>query len=303
MTVTYRGNVAELQGKKFEVPADVPIEKAAAYIEEQHQAMKETAAAEQLDRAVKQQQATQRKTKKDEQIAALQGRINKLEGMLEALERDNPDLVALAQVSSNLGNLIYNANQTQKQTEADQIALQATQAATEEALLQAMQLAEEAKKVNAETLATLKANQTITSQAFNSYGSQLQKFRVELTEVEIDQRLYVEQMQQNAETVRQAANIKEEATNIARLAAQDEIQMQQDILISSVNLMMSALGLDKPTVMQALNAQEVTKKPIITAAELAMAVTQHLEGEAIQADAEDRINEQSAASTLNSFTA
>ena len=257
-TVTYRGKIAEIQGTSWEIPDSVPLNGRLAWIESQHREAQLQAAAD-AEREQREQEvlaARLEKAKQDSSIDRLNSEIQALATGLEDLEQRivaEPDVSAQLQFNAAAADIYARNLQL-----ADEV--QTMQATVADLLERTTAMAEAAKTGEAlqqQSLALLKNNKDMINGSFESYSRAIADLQAQTNEASLAVGRLNSEAQDNRELIRTAANISEEAVNIAGLEAKKAVDQGMDEMLAVLSVALEAMGINEQSLALQLNTDEI----------------------------------------------
>ena len=255
---TYRGSVEALQGTKWEVPDSIPLTQKAAWIESAaRQAELEAAAAEeQQAREAEVLAARLEKAKNDASLERINSEISQLSEGLEELNQRivaEPDTSAQLQFNAAAAD-IYNRSLGL----ADEV--QAMQATVADLLTRATAMAEAAaigEELQQQALNLLSNQQQMMNGSFETYAAELQRLRDQTNLATVEVGELNTAAEDNREVIQQAANIREEAVNIAEREARRAMGEWRDEFLDLMALSVRALGLTETDLLRTANTMQL----------------------------------------------
>ena len=257
-TVTYRGKIAEIQGTSWEIPDSVPLNGRLAWIESQHREAQLQAAAD-AEREQREQEvlaARLEKAKQDSSIDRLNSEIQALATGLEDLEQRivaEPDVSAQLQFNAAAADIYARNLQL-----ADEV--QTMQATVADLLERTTAMAEAAKTGEAlqqQSLALLKNNKDLINGSFESYSRAIADLQGQTNEASLAVGRLNSEAQDNRELIRTAANISEEAVNIAGLEAKKAVDQGMDEMLAVLSVALEAMGINEQSLALQMNTDEI----------------------------------------------
>ena len=253
--VTYRGKNTALMGTSWDVPTDVLLNgTAVSWIET-------NAAAADQQRLAQQAETTRTRKRRSDEITKLTTLVGELSTRLadleELLETDPPDMATAAMAANQTAAAIDRHHRLSQEALALQDEI-------EEPLLQANKLAADsseflskAAELREQSMQLIRNQQQMINGSFQSFSPFINSIRQDTNDLSTRVGELNAEISANAETVRQAAQIKESAVDIARQTAEQESAEMRTEFYGVVNAILQALGLDRSAALQALNQAEV----------------------------------------------
>ena len=256
-TVTYRGDVAELKGSRWDVPAGVPGSQMAAWIESQHREAQAREAAA-LAKAEADAEAAAREAellaarieaaKSGEEfrseVESLRVEITDVRQQLESPE--TADLLAVTASAVTAFNTARDVLERVDEAIATADALQ----------LAAQDLMDEAAAQKQASIDVLKNQQELLNGSFESYRDALAVLEEQTNATEVKVGNLNTLASESAEVVTAAANIRESAVDIARQVARAEMEQTRQEFLALMSLALEAMGVDERTLALHLNSDE-----------------------------------------------
>jgi uncharacterized protein YlzI (FlbEa/FlbD family) len=300
--IKYVGGVAELKGRYYDIPQEIPLSEAAAYVEKEWQMAQDAKAAEEFDRSLKAEARANGRKQKDAQVAAMQKRIAALENELKGLQSEQPDLLQLASTSANVAAMIESVHRIARDAESLNAQLEDNLALVTDLADKSETFAEEADEERQKTLNLIKSNQFVVNNSFAQWTSKISAFERKLEDMSYDLGQTAQVTQDAWRAVEKARSITEASKEMARVAAQEEIASLSESFYASVQIMLKTLGITRSAALQTLNASKVTDGVVLTADEIAEAVRVYTSTTEEMEEVDNQLDVASAASTLNRFT-
>lgn len=261
--VVYRGEVAALQGQKFDVPETVPLNQRAKWIESQarEQEARDAAAlakaeadAERQAREAELLSARIEAAKSGEafrtDLNALQAEVDEVKAQLET-----PDAEALLSMNSSVMQAFTTAKEVLERV--DTAIAQAEQLQTS-----AVALLDEAQQARQASVQTIRNQQEAINALFSGYRDSLGDLEDQTNAAAAAVGLLNTAAEDNRETIATAANISEAAVNIASLEAKKATDEAMDEILSILSVALEALGVKEEDLALQMNADESTGKGI-----------------------------------------
>ena len=257
-TVTYRGKIAEIQGTSWEIPDSVPLNGRLAWIESQHREAQLQAAAD-AEREQREQEvlaARLEKAKQDSSIDRLNSEIQALATGLEDLEQRivaEPDVSAQLQFNAAAADIYARNLQL-----ADEVqTMQATVADLLERTTAMAEATKEGERLQQQSLALLKNNKDMINGSFESYSRAIADLQAQTNEASLAVGRLNSEAQDNRELIRTAANISEEAVNIAGLEAKKAVDQGMDEMLAVLSVALEAMGINEQSLALQMNTDEI----------------------------------------------
>ena len=257
-TVTYRGKIAEIQGTSWEIPDSVPLNGRLAWIESQHREVQLQAAAD-AEREQREQEvlaARLEKAKQNASIDRLNSEIQSLATGLEDLEQRivaEPDVSAQLQFNAAAADIYARNLQL-----ADEVkTMQATVADLLERTTAMAEATKEGERLQQQSLALLKNNQDQINGSFESYSRAIADLQGQTNEASLAVGRLNSEAQDNRELIRTAANISEEAVNIAGLEAKKAVDQGMDEMLAVLSVALEAMGINEQSLALQMNTDEI----------------------------------------------
>ena len=255
--VVYRGEVAALQGQKFDVPETVPLNQRAKWIESQAREQEARDAAA-LAKAEADADAQARETellsarieaaKSGEafriDLNALQAEVDEVKAQLET-----PDAAALLSMNSSVMQAFTTAKEVLEKVE-ESIA-QAEQLQTS-----AVALLDDAQQAREASVKTIRNQQEAINALFSGYRDSLGDLEDQTNAAAAAVGLLNTAAEDNRETIATAANISEEAQNIARQEAKAAVDSGMDEILGLLTVALEVMGIDEQSLNFQLNSDE-----------------------------------------------
>lgn len=261
--VVYRGEVAALQGQKFDVPETVPLNQRAKWIESQarEQEARDAAAlakaeadAEAQAREEELLSARIEAAKSGEafrtDLNALQAEVDEVKAQLET-----PDAEALLSMNSSVMQAFTTAKEVLEKV--DESIAQAEQLQSS-----AVELLDEAQQARQASVQTIRNQQEAINALFSGYRDSLGDLEDQTNAAAAAIGLLNTAAEDNRETIATAANISEEAVNIASLEAKKATDEAMDEILSILSVALEALGVKEEDLALQMNADESTGKGV-----------------------------------------
>ncbi|QNI55178.1 hypothetical protein SynBIOSE41_02687 [Synechococcus sp. BIOS-E4-1] len=256
--VTYRGEIDELKGTSWEVPDSIPLEGRKAWIESQHREAQLESAAEaerqQRERELLNARIQQQQTQ--DTIGQLQADVEQVNaGLAELSERfgTSPDVTAMTE-----WNAASSAIYARSMLFSEEVA--GMQATVSDLLERTTAMAEAAKTgetLQQQSLALLKNNQEQINGSFETYRRALADLQQQTNDASRSVGALNTAAQDNRELINKAANITEEAINIAGLEAKKAVDEGMEDLLSIQSVALEVMGISEQQLALQLNTDEV----------------------------------------------
>lgn len=255
VTLTYRGKISEIQGQKFQVPSSIPLESRAAWIESNWREQQAREAAEQ-ERQEREQRLLQERIEATRQENLIGNLKAELSQMADRIEELNDRIVAEPDTEAMLRWNAASAGIYERSLGlADEV--EAMQATVTDLLAKATAMAEAAaigEELQQQALNLLKNQQKMTAGSFSTYAAELQRLRDETNAAQIQVGALNTEAQDSRDVIQQAANIQQEAVNIAEREARRAVGEMQGDFMDVLALSLRALGLRESDLIATANS-------------------------------------------------
>ncbi len=256
--VTYRGEIEELQGSKWEVPDSVPIDGRKAWIESQHREaeLESAAEAERQQRERELLSARIQRQQTQDTIGQLQAEVEQVNaGLSELSERfgTSPDVVAMTEWNAASSAIYARSMQLSEEVAG----MQATVSDLLERTTAMAEAAKTGEQLQQQSLALLKNNQEQINGSFETYRRALADLQAQTNDASRSVGALNTAAQDNRELIATAANISEEAVNIAGLEAKKAVDEGMTEMLAVLSLALEAMGIDEKSLALQLNTDSV----------------------------------------------
>ncbi|KZR92118.1 hypothetical protein MITS9509_01576 [Synechococcus sp. MIT S9509] len=257
LKVTHRGEIVQLQVTSWEVPDSIPIDGRKAWIESQHREAQLPSAAEaerqrrkrELLNARIQQQQTQ------DTIGQLQADVEQVNaGLAELSERfgTSPDVTAMTEWNA-ASSAIYARSMLLSEEVAGMQATVSDLLERTTAMAEATKTGEQLQK---QSLALLKNNQEQINGSFETYRRALADLQAQTNDTSRSVGALNTAAQDNRELIATAANISEEAINIAGLQAKKAVDEGMEDMLAILSLALEVMSINEKALALQLNTDE-----------------------------------------------
>ena len=256
--LTYRGTNKELQGMQFDVPATIPMSQAAAWIESQE---REREAREKANLAKAEADAEAQRRERELLAArieeaktgeAFRTDLNNLQAQIAEVREQlqEPDSEALLSMS----NTVMNAFST-----AREVLGKVDEAIAKAERLQgdAADLLSEAEAVRGASVQLVRNQKEAINGSFETFGFALEDLQEQVNQASAAVGELNTAAQDNRETIATAANISEEAVNIAGLEAKKAVDQGMEEMLAVLSVALEAMGINEQSLAIQLNTDEI----------------------------------------------
>ena len=256
--MTYRGEVTELQGKQFDVPAGVPISQAAAWIESQQreQLAREAAAAAkaEADREAQVREAELlaariEAAKSGEEfrsdLSNLQAQITEVREQLEA-----PDVEGVLAMHASTMTAFATAREVLQSVDEAIVKAETLQTTAAELLA-------EAEAARAASIQIAKNEQELINGAFSTYGLALEDLQQQVNDASTRVGELNAEATENRDLIRTASQITETAIDIAGQEAKKAVNEGMDEMLALLSLALEVMGIDETQLNLQLSSDEL----------------------------------------------
>ena len=255
--VTYRGDVSELKGSRWDVPAGVPGSQMAAWIESQHREAQAREAA-----ALAKAEADAEAAAREAELLAARIEVAKsgeeFRSDLESLRVEITDVREQLQTPDAEALMAMNASVMSAFTTARDVLERVDEAIARADALQltAQDLMAEAEAQKQASVDVLRNQQELLNGSFESYRDALAVLEEQANATEVKVGKLNTLASESAEVVTAAANIRESAVDIARQEARAEMEKTRQEFLALMSLALEAMGVDERTLALQLNSDE-----------------------------------------------
>ena len=256
--VIYRGSIEELKGTSWEVPDSIPLEGRKAWIESQHREaeLESAAEAERQQRERELLSARIQRQQTQDTIGQLQAEVEQVNaGLAELSERfgTSPDVVAMTEWNAASSAIYARSMQLSEEVAG----MQATVSDLLERTTAMAEAAKTGEQLQQQSLALLKNNQEQINGSFETYRRALADLQAQTNDASRSVGALNTAAQDNREIIATAANISEEAVNIAGLEAKKAVEEGMTEMLAVLSLALEAMGIDEKSLALQLNTDSV----------------------------------------------
>ena len=258
--VTYRGEIEELRGTSWEIPETVPLNGRKAWIESHHREQKaREAAANARAKADAEAQAREAELLASRVEAAKSGEAfrsdlndlrERIDGMQEQLDSPTPEAEGLVTMHTSVIAAFTTAKQVLEQVEE-------AVARADELTSKANALLSDAEDQKQASITLLRNQQDMVNGSFETYRRALATLQEETNQASRSVGALNTAAQDNRELIATAANISEEAVNIAGLEAKKAVEEGMTEMLAVLSLALEAMGIDEKSLALQLNTDSV----------------------------------------------
>lgn len=253
--VTYprEGEILELVGKQFDVPKAVGDKR--AWIESRYREEQAREAAAEAERVAQAEADARNQAVLAERMQQVQA-TDEIEALIEERIDERLEVIKDSDLAAAVGAA---GALTTAVTGLQDLMDKNAQLSVEVAELQA-QVTQLLELVGVERQASVDLvvnNREMQNKAFGEFAGQLNAFREELNDNQTEYLAALKRIDDSWETIQKAERINEEALNMVRNSIAEETTKMWDQHYASVNLLLTAFGLDRSGALQSFNQLEV----------------------------------------------
>ena len=258
MQVVYRGDVTELRGTRWDVPAGVPSSSMASWIESQHREQQAREAAA----TAKAEADAEAQARESELLAArveaartgeaFRTELNELRERIETVrgELETPDAESLMAMNASVMTAFRTAREVLEQVD-EAIAKAETLTVSADAMLA------EAEAQKQASISVLRTQQDAINGSFETYRVALADLQQQTNDASTAVGRLNAEAQDNRELIRTAGEITETAIDIAGLEAKKAVDEAMDETLALLSVAMEAMGITEESLALQMNADQI----------------------------------------------